>query len=106
MSEEGFRSLFQHIFGHPLLELCAIPRDVVPGNIETVGSLVITLRIGRIGAPGDYGNCRNSPRWKDHCVVTGRSEVIDLLLYGDDGALCCQHGLLLHSYNSVEENVA
>src|SRR5215469_9932435 len=94
------RALVQHVFLDPGREALPAPRDRVPGSVKSVGTLVIAVSIGWIGATGNGRDRRNRPGRQNGCIRTARAEILDHLLDRNDGPLCGEHGFLLDAQNA------
>src|SRR4029077_909537 len=79
----------------------AISRDGVPGLIEAIVALVISMRIGRKPSAGHATNCRYRPMRKDACIWPGL-QFVDDFFNRDDSPLRSQYCLFLHAKNSPQ----
>src|SRR6516225_8264338 len=89
----------------PLLECVALARDGVPGLVEAVVSLVVTMRIGRESATRNAAYGSQSPIWQDAGVWPG-FEIVHDLFHSGDGFFGGEHRFFLHPENTPEQDVS
>src|SRR6516165_2109442 len=109
LSEKTAKTL--KIFGvhdmplNPLLERLALARDSVPGLVEAVVTLVVTVSIGWERATRNAADGGEGPVWQDAGVWPG-PQVIHNLFHSDDGFFGGEHRFLLYPENAPEQDVS
>src|SRR5262249_31543069 len=76
----------EHVALHPGGERVALARDGVPGLVEAAVAAIVVMDVGRSRATRSVADRVHHPP-RQHAAIDRRTEPVDDLLDGDDGAL-------------------